>query len=97
MGLAAVAAADDLDAIIKRYRTALKTAPPDVAAWMGRHFMCWHWGGEEPYNAERRAEIQKGVEEAKCDTIDAEEKALRRKHAGSPPALAAIDAAAALK
>ncbi|TAJ84279.1 hypothetical protein [Reyranella sp.] len=89
--------AQDLDAILARFNAARKTAPEEIAAYMDRAEGCWHFAGEEPYNAARRAEINRALTELKCTTLKADGQALRRKYARSAPALAALDAAAALE
>jgi hypothetical protein len=73
------------------YNAARASAPADVAAYMERRVRCWHWSGEEPYDADRRKQIDDAMTKLKCDTIDADDAALRRKYAGSPSALAALD------
>ena len=40
--------------------------------------MCNHWGGEEPYDAERRRQIEEAWEGMRCATIEAEAAFLRR-------------------
>jgi hypothetical protein len=82
-------AADPLAA----YKAARAGAPADVATYMDRRAGCMHWAGEEPYDADRRAQINGNLAKLKCGTIDADEVALRRKYASQPSALAAIDLA----
>jgi len=50
--------------------------PPPVAALIERIVDCEHWGGEEPYDAARRAEINKAVKELRCGALDRDEKRL---------------------
>jgi hypothetical protein len=92
-----VLAEDSLDATLKRFNAARRTAPADVGAYMDRAEGCWHFAGEEAYDAARRAEIDRALAELKCSSLKAEEATLRRKYARSPAALAAIDAAASLE
>ena len=66
-------------------------APGDVADYMQRRAGCNHWGGEDPYDAARRAEIHAAMTELRCSHVDADEKALRTKCATSPAAISAID------
>jgi hypothetical protein len=89
--------AQDLDAILARFNAARKTATPEIAAYMDRAEGCWHFAGEEPYSAARRAEINRALSELKCTTLKADGQALRRKYARSAPAIEALDAAAALE
>lgn len=55
--------------------------PADVFAWVQRRMACSHWSGEEPYDAERAAQIEAALSEARCETLDMDEQALRRTHA----------------
>lgn len=50
--------------------------PRPVAALIERIVGCEHWGGEEPYDAARRAEINKAVRELRCATLARDEKRL---------------------
>ena len=94
----AIAHADDLlDARLARFERARRQAPADVAAYMDRHMACWHFAGEEGYDDARHAEIGRAIERLGCATLPADEQALRRKHADSPPAFAGLDAAIALE
>lgn len=93
--LAAPAFAADDDRA--RLDALLKNSPPDVVALVGRRLECQHWGGEEPYDAARRAEILAAVTHLKCGTLGADEEVLRRKYAQSPPVLVVLDAARALE
>lgn len=97
MAAPAALPAQDLDAILERFNAARKTAPAEIAAYMDRTEGCWHFAGEEPYDDARRAEINRALIELKCTTLKADGQALRRKYARSAPALAALDAAAALE
>ncbi|MFM7785726.1 MAG: hypothetical protein ACKPE6_13975 [Gammaproteobacteria bacterium] len=64
--------------------------PADVAAYIGRARACLHWGGEEPYDAERASQIRMEVERLGCARLDADEKTLRRRHLDDPQALRAL-------
>lgn len=92
-----VHAQPSLDAILERFNAARKTAPVDIGAYMDRAEGCWHFAGEEGYDAARRAEIGRALRELRCAGLKSDEARLRRRHARSPEALAAIDAAAALQ
>lgn len=91
------AAAQDLDAILKRFNAARKTVPADVGAYMDRAEGCWHFAGEEPYDAARRAQIDRALADLRCTRLKEDATALRRKYARSAPVLDALDAAAALQ
>lgn len=64
--------------------------PADVAAYVGRARACLHWGGEEPYDAERASQIRAEVERLGCTRLEADERALRRTHLDDPQALRAL-------
>lgn len=64
--------------------------PADVAAFIGRARACLHWGGEEPYDAERASQIRAEVERLGCARLDGDERALRRSHLDDPQALRAL-------
>ena len=61
--------------------TLAQQVPADVFAWVQRRMACTHWGGEEPYDAERAAQIEAALSEARCDSLAADEQAVRRAHA----------------
>lgn len=67
--------------------------PADAVDFMRRYPMCVHFGGEEPYDADRRREIDTAVRELRCDRLDRDEARLRRRYARSPAILGAIDRA----
>lgn len=67
--------------------------PADVADYAVRRVGCAHWGGEESYDAARGREIAATVKQLRCDDLDRDEKALRRRHKADPAALRALDRA----
>jgi hypothetical protein len=69
------------------------SVPADASGFMSRYAMCAHWGGEEPYDAERREEIERAVRELTCDRLDADEAGLRKRYAANAKVLAALDVA----
>jgi hypothetical protein len=69
---------------------AVETTPPDLLAWASRRVGCDHWSGEEPYDADRAAQIASAVRELQCDSLEADEAALVAHHAGDEGALALI-------
>ena len=71
---------DAMSAVVQR-------VPAGVFAWLQRSSACAHWSGEEPYDAERAAQIEAALAEARCETLDADEQALRREHAGNAAVL----------
>lgn len=60
--------------------------PQDVAAFIERRDSCDHFRGEEPYDAERAAEIKAALA-ATCTGTDKQLAALRRKYADNPQVL----------
>jgi hypothetical protein len=65
--------------------------PDDVAGYLSRLIECHHWAGEEPYNEERRKEIQAAAEHLACDSIEADERSLRSKYQGNREVLEKLD------
>lgn len=64
--------------------------PAKVFDFAGRWAGCTHWGGEEGYDADRRAQISAAVTELRCSSLEADGAALRRDYAESPRILALI-------
>lgn len=64
--------------------------PIDVLDFVGRWSMCQHWGGEEGYDAERRAQIENAVRELRCDALLADAAHLETKYSEDPATLALI-------
>jgi hypothetical protein len=67
--------------------------PAAVQRYVERRAMCNHWGGEPDYDAGRRRQIARAMRELRCDRIDRDEAALRRRYAGRPATIAVIDEA----
>ena len=59
-----------------------KGMPPDVSDFIRRAVVCNHWAGEEPYDDERRAQINAAVQGLRCRALDADQASLRAKYAG---------------
>jgi len=49
-------------------------SPIDVSALLKKMEECHHWGGEEPYDKARAAEIAKAYKDLKCGNINEELK-----------------------
>ena len=64
--------------------TLAQTVPVDVYDYAARSVGCDHWGGEEPYDAERRAEIERAVADLRCQTLSADGAAVKAKYADRP-------------
>jgi hypothetical protein len=59
-------------------RVAQQAAP--VRAFIARRTECNHWGGEEPYDAQRRNEIERAVRDLRCNRLDKDEAKLRKRY-----------------
>jgi hypothetical protein len=70
-----------------------KGQPKDVVRLIERLAMCAHFGGEEPYDNERRREISLAVSKLKCDRIEKDEAAARKRYAKNPRTLEALEQA----
>ena len=57
--------------------------PADVQRWLERRRSCIHFLGEEPYDAERAAFLNRAIARD-CPGLARQLKALRRRHAGDP-------------
>lgn len=69
-----------------------KDMPKDVVAIMDRQLECAHWSGEEPYDAERRKEIDAAVARLRCMKLDADEKRILQKYSGNEKVLRSLKA-----
>lgn len=67
--------------------------PPDIAHYAQRRAACNHWGGEEPYDKARAAEIARAVAKLDCNALDADEKRLLRRYRSTPALRKVIRAA----
>ena len=63
--------------------------PADVQHFIVRWQDCVHWLGEEPYDSDRRRQIEQAVA-ASCPGLDHLGAEIRRRHAGSAEILARI-------
>jgi hypothetical protein len=57
-----------------------RTLPEDVKKFIERRDECHHWAGEEPYDKARAKQIDKAMTGLKCDSIERDVAALRRKY-----------------
>lgn len=68
----------------------VRGCPPDITQHMKREAMCAHWGGEGPYDDERREMILKALEELRCDeSLLCDRHALLRRYQGAEGAVIA--------
>lgn len=71
---------------------ALAKAPREIGAFAERRAECEHWAGEEPYDKPRAREIASAVAKLRCERLEADERALRRRYAGQPRMLELLEA-----
>jgi hypothetical protein len=64
--------------------------PPDVSEFIRRAVICNHWAGEEPYDDDRREQINRAVKRMGCLELDADQKALRSRYASQGEVLKRI-------
>lgn len=70
---------------------ALAAMPRDVRTLIERRGSCNHWAGEEAYDRNRAREIAAALKSDRCDRIDRDEQAIRRRYARRPGILALIE------
>ena len=87
-------AADQADRPVTEDPPALKALregmPPDVSEFIRRAVICNHWAGEEPYDDDRREQINRAVKHMGCLELDADQKALRAQYASQGEVLKRI-------
>ena len=66
-----------------------------VTRFVARAQMCEHWMGEEPYDAARRAEIERNLNDLRCTTVGRHGEALKLSRKDRPADIGRIDAALA--
>lgn len=66
--------------------------PKAVRKFIARRTECNHWGGEEPYDADRRREIERAVRGLRCDRLDRDEVRLLRRYKGRSALIELLDA-----
>ena len=64
--------------------------PREVARYLERAAGCNHWAGEEAYDANRKAEIDKAISDLRCTSLERDEKRLHHRYAGAPKILHAL-------
>ncbi len=58
-----------------------KGQPREVVALIDRLVGCNHWGGEEPYDTDRKEEIAKALKELRCDAVEKDEAIALKRYA----------------
>jgi hypothetical protein len=56
--------------------------PADVARFLERREGCDHWAGEEPYDADRRREIEAAIRKLRCTSMERDAAGLGKRYAG---------------
>jgi hypothetical protein len=79
-----------------KLRQRLAAMPRPVAAFVERRADCNHWTGEEPYDAPRRAEIERAIRDLRCARIEEDELLIRRRYRSNAAVIAILDETADL-
>jgi hypothetical protein len=58
--------------------------PQDAARYIDRREGCNHWAGEEGYDGDRRAEINRNIAALKCTRLDRDEQRLLHRYRHHP-------------
>jgi hypothetical protein len=66
--------------------------PREVRAFIERRADCNHWAGEEPYDAERRAQIAAALLDGRCAMIERDQKRWEKTYSGNKRVLDALKA-----
>lgn len=64
------------------FDTHTKELPRDVVNLLKRVDSCNHFGGEEPYNEDRRQEILKKLKEHQCNSVEEDQSEILSKYEG---------------
>jgi hypothetical protein len=70
-----------------------KDQPRDVVKMIDRYVGCNHWSGEEPYDEERRKEINRAISSLSCETLEKDEKKILRMYSKNRRALETLKSA----
>lgn len=70
-----------------------KGMPKPVAELISRIVECNHWAGEEGYDAERRAEINKAISQLRCANLEKDVNVILRQYGSDPAVRRSIRAA----
>ena len=69
---------------------ATRPLPADVTRFLDRRSQCLHWAGEEPFDSARSEQIAAAVRRLRCGSIEADERALRRRYVAHPDVSSAL-------
>lgn len=70
-----------------------KGQPKDVRELIDRLAGCTHWSGEEPYDAERKREISLAMKDLRCNRLEKDEAAARKRYAKQPSTIKVLQRA----
>ena len=70
-----------------------KKQPKVIRELIDRRIGCNHWTGENPYDSERRQQINSALKALKCKQLDKDEAAARRRFVKRPDTLKALQVA----
>jgi hypothetical protein len=68
-------------------RTRVESSPRKVAAFIERRAGCNHFLGEEPYDPERAAELERAIRELRCSRVERDGRRLERTYRDRPEIL----------
>lgn len=68
-----------------KFNSYVKGLPQDAVSLLERVDGCDHFGGEEPYDEQRRKETLEAVTKLKCDSVDKDRDALLKKYKKQSP------------
>lgn len=91
LALLAFVLAQQTEAEVDAMRARVAAQPQAVQDFVARRAMCNHWLGEEPYDRDRRREIERALRELGCATIEGEGAFLRRHFSARPEIPAILD------
>jgi hypothetical protein len=81
---------------VPTFRQRLDAMPRPVVKFVERRADCNHWTGEEPYDAPRRAEIERAIRDLRCARIEEDEARIRRRYRTNVEVIAILDETADL-
>ncbi len=71
--------------------TISKGLTPDVAQIVERIVYCNHWLGEDPYNKDRKKDIDSALKEYKCATVEKDRTSILKKYSKDSKVKAAVE------
>ena len=80
-----------LETPVDDLRARVEAQPEAVRDFIERRAMCNHFLGEEPYDEERRRDLEQAIDELRCAVIEGDERTLRNLDAARPDILALLD------